>query len=747
MYRPSSRDFGGSRDGRSSSGYRSGGGSSSSNRGTSNSSRGGSGSSSSRGGNSSYSSSSRGGSSSFSSSRGSNGGSRFSSSTGFGNRDQRPNVRDQQDITLTKPVWNKAQMKPFEKKFYNESNNLTSRNPNLLNDFLRVNNVSVAGSEFIKPILEFKDADLSNQFVDKFYSSGFKRPTPIQSMCWPTLLSGNDLVGVAQTGSGKTLGFIIPIIVHIMNNRHYIREMSANRDDAPGPVALVLAPTRELAIQIQQVSEEYERLSGIRNICIYGGASKGGQANQIRKGADIYIATPGRLLDFLKEGTVSLHRCTYLVLDEADRMLDMGFEPQIRKIIEQIRPDRQTAMFSATWPKEVRKLAEDFITQYIHITIGSAELTANPKITQHVEVMEEQNKEGRLREILGDIMRARDSKVIIFAETKRKVDMYSKLIRDMGHHCLSIHGDKKQQEREWVLGEFRKKMKSILCATDVAARGINVEDIKYVINIDYPMATEDYIHRIGRTARSSNTGTAYTFITRENGRHIPQLITVLREANQYVSDALQGLCRGGFRGGRGGGYQRGGNFSGNQGYGQQRNNGIPGGYGSHQNSTNGDNFSRKREAPNESNGYSESKRKRWDDGGSLPSNNSMRPSNGYSNGGRSNGHSNSHGHNQNGSSNGNKSAYGPPPPATNGHSLPQLPPPPPPPSSNGHQPTTQSNGASSVPSAAYGYSADYSAMYNMQYYQAMAAAAASSGQTWQAAASAGYPPVPPVKAP
>jgi len=377
------------------------------------------------------------------------------------------------DINLSKPSWNQSQLKPFERKFYNESNNLTSRNPTLLNDFLRINNVSVAGAEFIKPILEFKDADLPKNFVDKFYDNGFKRPTPIQSMCWPTLLSGKDLVGVAQTGSGKTLGFIVPIIVHIMNNSRYIREVS-DRDHAAGPIALVLAPTRELAIQIQQVAEEYERATGIKNICIYGGASKGGQAGQIRRGADIYIATPGRLLDFLKEGTVSLNRCTYLVLDEADRMLDMGFEPQIRKIIEQIRPDRQTAMFSATWPKEVRKLAEDFITHYIHITIGSAELTANPKITQHVEVMEEQMKEGRLKEILNDIMRARDAKVIIFAETKRKVDSYSRFIRDMGMHCLSIHGDKKQQEREWVLGEFRKKSKSILCATDVAARGISM---------------------------------------------------------------------------------------------------------------------------------------------------------------------------------------------------------------------------------------------------------------------------------
>jgi superfamily II DNA/RNA helicase len=652
---------------------------------------------------------------------------------------------DQNDIVLNKPVWNQTTMKPFEKHFYRESPSVINRPQSVLNDFLRTHNVTVAGDRFIKPIIEFKDLDIPSQITNKIYENKYTNPSPIQAMCWPTLLSGCDMVGVAQTGSGKTLGFMLPLLIHISSNRTYLRSVDANRADGPGPICLVLAPTRELAIQIQQVAEEFGGAMGIKNIVIYGGASKGPQSQQIRRGADIYIATPGRLIDFLREGTISLNKCTYLVLDEADRMLDMGFEPQIRKIIEQIRPDRQTAMFSATWPKEVRKLAEDFISNYIQITIGAAELTANPNIKQIIELCDEHEKESRLRQILGEIMKSRDAKVIIFSETKKKVDNYSKLIRDMGYHCLTIHGDKKQQEREWVLAEFKKKPKTIMVATDVAARGINVSDIKYVINIDYPLQTEDYVHRIGRTGRAGADGTAFTFFTRENARHAPKLIEVLKEAGQFVSDGLMALSRGG--GGGGGGYRGGARPSNGRSFGQSygsndygsRSNGSSGGgggssggggggggYGQQQNSYNNNNGDsrgpQKRDSShmnsNGGGGVDPRKRSKWDEGPTSASHNN---GNGHSGSSRPAGNNNNNNHNgySNGSSNRNGNSAAPVSSSSYG-----APPPPPPPT-----------GGPPVPASA--------ADYYQNYYQAVAAAAAQNGGGWQAAAAATAAPPPP----
>ncbi|XP_011157859.1 ATP-dependent RNA helicase dbp2 isoform X1 [Solenopsis invicta] len=435
---------------------------------------------------------------------------------------------------LRKVNWDLCTLEPLRKDFYIEHPAVRNRSNEEMNRFRENTEITVKGEHVPNPIQYFEEGNFPPYVMENIHREGYLRPTPIQAQGWPIALSGRDLVAIAQTGSGKTLGYILPAIVHII---HQPRISSGD-----GPIVLILAPTRELAQQIQEVANSFGEMAAVRNTCIFGGAPKGPQAHDLEKGIEICIATPGRLIDFLEKGTTNLYRCTYLVLDEADRMLDMGFEPQIRKIIEQIRPDRQVLMWSATWPKEVRALAEDFLTDYIHLNIGSLTLSANHNITQIIDVCQEYEKDLKLYRLLQEIGTEKENKTIIFVETKRKVDDITKNIRREGWQAVSIHGDKNQQERDHVLQEFRNGKAPILVATDVAARGLDVDDVKYVINFDFPSSSEDYIHRIGRTGRKRQTGTAYAFFTTHNMKHAGDLIEVLREAGQNVNPRLSEMA-------------------------------------------------------------------------------------------------------------------------------------------------------------------------------------------------------------
>ncbi|XP_070305889.1 probable ATP-dependent RNA helicase DDX17 [Salvelinus sp. IW2-2015] len=410
-----------------------------------------------------------------------------------------------------------------------------------LEEFRRKKEITIRGSGCPKPVSSFSQAHFPQYVMDVLIQQNFKEPTAIQAQGFPLALSGRDMVGIAQTGSGKTLSYLLPAIVHI-NHQPYLE-----RGD--GPICLVLAPTRELAQQVQQVVHEYGKSSRIKSTCVYGGAPKGPQIRDLERGVEICIATPGRLIDFLEAGKTNLRRCTYLVLDEADRMLDMGFEPQIRKIVDQIRPDRQTLMWSATWPKDVRQLAEDFLKDYVQINVGALELSANHNILQIVDVCTESEKDNKLLQLMEEIMAEKENKTIIFVETKKRCDDLTRRMRRDGWPAMCIHGDKTQPERDWVLTEFRSGKAPILIATDVASRGLDVEDVKFVINYDYPNSSEDYIHRIGRTARSTNKGTAYTFFTPGNLRQARELIRVLEEARQAINPKLLQLVNTGRGGG------------------------------------------------------------------------------------------------------------------------------------------------------------------------------------------------------
>ncbi|CAH2055375.1 unnamed protein product [Thlaspi arvense] len=330
-------------------------------------------------------------------------------------------------------------------------------------------------------------------------AAGFSAPTPIQAQSWPIAMQGRDIVAIAKTGSGKTLGYLIPGFMHLQRIRN---------DSRMGPTILVLSPTRELATQIQVEAVKFGRSSRISCTCLYGGAPKGPQLRDLDRGADIVVATPGRLNDILEMRRISLRQVSYLVLDEADRMLDMGFEPQIRKIVKEIPTKRQTLMYTATWPKGVRKIAADLLVNPAQVNIGNVdELVANKSITQHIEVVAPMEKQRRLEQILRS--QEPGSKVIIFCSTKRMCDQLTRNItRQFG--AAAIHGD------------------------------------KAVINYDFPNGVEDYVHRIGRTGRAGATGHAFTFFGDQDSKHALDLIKILEGANQRVPPQIREMAaRGG----------------------------------------------------------------------------------------------------------------------------------------------------------------------------------------------------------
>lgn len=362
--------------------------------------------------------------------------------------------------------WDDANLPKFEKSFYKEAPTVAARSEAEVAAFRKGNQIEIKGKNVPKPVETFDEAGFPNYVMSEVKSQGFEKPTAIQSQGWPMALSGRDVVGIAETGSGKTLTYTLPAIVHIN-----AQPLLAPGD---GPIVLILAPTRELAVQIQEEVSKFGKSSRIRNTCVYGGVPKGGQIRDLARGVEVCIATPGRLIDMLESGKTNLRRVTYLVLDEADRMLDMGFEPQIRKIIGQIRPDRQTCMWSATWPKEVRQLASDYQKDWIQVNIGSQELAANHRITQVVEVVSDFEKRDRMLKHMERIMENRENKILVFTGTKRVADDITRFLRQDGWPALSIHGDKQQNERDWVLNEFKTGKSPIMVATDVASRGIGM---------------------------------------------------------------------------------------------------------------------------------------------------------------------------------------------------------------------------------------------------------------------------------
>lgn len=395
--------------------------------------------------------------------------------------------------------------------------------------------VSCVGNGHIpSPWRTFNDVQLPRPLIEPMLQAGFQYPTAIQANAWPILMAGRDAVGIAKTGSGKTLSFLLPAFTRMLQER-----MSGS------PLMLVMAPTRELAVQIDAEAKKFGAVAGIVTALAYGGAPKGPQLSDIRRRPHLLTGTPGRLNDFIEGRMISLHEVRFLCLDEADRMLDMGFEPQIRKVIGSIPTRRQTMMFTATWPKEVRRLANDFFIDPIEVRIGNVdELQANADIDQRVIICSNpREKESRLFEI---IQQSYGQQVIVFVATKKGCDNIARTLERYRIQAEAIHGDRDQATRDRVLGNFKSGVCKVLVATDVAARGLDVKGVSLVVNFDPANNAEDYVHRIGRTGRAGTRGTAMTFLTMEDGRAAMQIKQVMEKTGKPVPQELENMLNSGY---------------------------------------------------------------------------------------------------------------------------------------------------------------------------------------------------------
>lgn len=366
--------------------------------------------------------------------------------------------------------------------------------------------------------MTFKDLGLAEPILDAVEAEGYTNPTPIQEQAIPILLRGKDLLGVAQTGTGKTAAFGIPILHLLYNSKHKAQGKRKVK-------ALVVTPTRELAIQIGESFTAYGRYTGLRNTVIFGGVKQGKQVQVLRSGVDILIATPGRLLDLMNQGYISFRDLEFAVLDEADQMLDMGFIHDIKKIIAKLPPKRQSLFFSATMPKDIVELSRKILGDFERVTIKPEQATAE-KVEQGVYFVSKQNKPKLLVHLLQE--RPQDS-VLVFSRTKHGANKIVKKLGQANIRSAAIHGNKSQTARQKALGDFKDGKLKILIATDIAARGIDVEELSLVINYDLPNVSETYVHRIGRTGRANASGIALSFCDKEERPYLRDIEKLIKQ--------------------------------------------------------------------------------------------------------------------------------------------------------------------------------------------------------------------------
>ncbi|RSH78306.1 pre-mRNA processing RNA-helicase [Apiotrichum porosum] len=431
---------------------------------------------------------------------------------------------------------------PFQKAFYNppvEAAEMTDEDAELVR--LEMDGIKIRGVDAPKPVKNWAAFGIPIGCLDVIRNNEWKEPTPIQAQSIPAIMMGRDVIGIAKTGSGKTIAFLLPLLRHVKAQRPV--------SGLDGPIALILAPTRELALQIHRESKQFAKVMNLRVSCCVGGQSISEDIAAMKKGAEIVVCTPGRMIDLLtaNNGRVTnLRRVTLLVMDEADRMFDMGFEPQVMKIVNNTRPDAQKVLFSATFPKTMESLARKILIKPLEITVGGKSVVA-AEIDQRVEVRDADTKFSRLLEILGEQAQDNpetDVRTLIFVERQESADDLFRDLLNRGYLSSSLHGGKDQIDRLEAIKNFKDGTIPIIVATSVAARGLDVKELKLVINYDAPNHMEDYIHRAGRTGRAGNTGVCITFITPEQEKFSVDLVRALEASKAFIPDKLKEMSDG-----------------------------------------------------------------------------------------------------------------------------------------------------------------------------------------------------------
>lgn len=434
-------------------------------------------------------------------------------------KDAMANINSKGRKDLVKIDHSSIQYVPFRKDFYVEVPEIANMTKEEIDAYRAdMEGIKIKGQGCPKPIKTWAQCGVSKKILEVLKKNAYEKPTPIQVQAIPAIMKGRDVIGIAKTGSGKTLAFLLPMFRHVVDQ--------APLEDTDGPIAIIMTPTRELCMQIGKECKKFAKNSP-RVCCVYGGTGISEQIAELKRGAEIIVCTPGRMIDMLaaNNGRVTnLRRVTYVVLDEADRMFDLGFEPQVMRIIENVQPGRQTVMFSATFPRQVEALAKKILTKPIEIMVGGRSIVCKD-VSQDVILLEEDQKFLKLLEILGQFYER--GQIIIFVDKQESADTLFKDLLSHSYRALVLHGGVDQIDRDSTISDFKAGRVPILVATSVAARGLDVKQLILVVNFDCPNHYEDYVHRCGRTGRAGNKGWAYTFITYEQPRYSGEVIRAL----------------------------------------------------------------------------------------------------------------------------------------------------------------------------------------------------------------------------